>query len=148
MTEQDLDALNKDTSIPTVKFLSDCFLSTPEDEPDPNLAQTVSLGSRRSRSDPSKLRYDLIPPEAEAAIASVLTFGASAYGDRNWERGLPWMETVASLRRHLAAFVAGEDLDPESGLPHVNHVVTNAAFLATMTKRRPDLDDRPLGVQL
>jgi hypothetical protein len=148
MTDQDLEALAKDTSIPTVKFLSDCFLSTPETSPDPKPTQTVSLGFRQSRADAFKLRYDLIPPEAEAALASVLTFGASKYNDRNWELGLPWMETVASLRRHLAAFVAGEDLDPESGLPHVAHIITNAAFLVTMTKRRPDLDDRPHGVIL
>ena len=99
------------------------------------------LGSRECRTNPDKLRYELIPPEAEEALAAVLTYGAKKYSARNWEAGLPWSETVGSLRRHLAAFIRGEFNDPESGLPHTGHILANAAFLHTMAVRRPDLDD-------
>lgn len=66
-------------------------------------------------------------------------------GARNWEKGLPWSETIGSLRRHLNAFMSGETIDPESGLPHVYFMLTNAAFLVTMVERRPDLNDLPWG---
>ena len=39
---------------------------------------------------------------------------------------------VAELLRHLMAYQAGERRDPESGMPHLWHVATNAAFLVAL----------------
>lgn len=109
----------------------------------PEYTADLHLGNRNCRVEP-KLRYDLIPPEADHALAAVLTYGATKYAPRNWEKGLRWSEDIiGSLKRHLAAFEEGEVLDPESGLPHVWHVQTNAAMLVTMAERRPDLNDLP-----
>ena len=38
------------------------------------------------RANKGKLRFDLIPPEMDKAVAEVLTQGATKYGDRNWEK--------------------------------------------------------------
>lgn len=69
-------------------------------------------------------------------------------GTRNWEKGLPWSETLGSLRRHLNAFTRGDLIDEESGLPHAWHLLTNAAMLVTMIERRPDLNDFPWAKEL
>lgn len=35
----------------------------------------------------------------------------------------------AALLRHVMAWRSGESNDPESGMPHLWHVLTNAAFM-------------------
>lgn len=95
--------------------------------------------------DAGKLRFDLLPPEWEQGLAQVMTMGAAKYADRNWEKGLDWGRRYSSLRRHLNAFWAGEDFDPESGLHHLVHVAWNALAIYTFTKTHPEYDDRVKG---
>lgn len=78
--------------------------------------------------DKGKLRYGLIPPQATKAIAEVLTYGAKKYKPNNWQLGEP-DRYVDALYRHLEAWRAGEKLDPESGLSHLAHAITNISFL-------------------
>lgn len=100
------------------------------------------------KDDVGKPRMDLIPPEVPYALGRVLEFGAHKYADRNWEKGFAWGRSVAALKRHLAAWEAGQDIDPESGMPHLWHVLTNAAFLTTFEARGTGTDDRPKGCAL
>ena len=93
--------------------------------------------------DSGKLRMDLIPPDAVEALARILTDGAVKYGCRNWEKGMAWSRPYAALLRHLLAWCGGQDIDPESGHPHLWHVLTNAAFLVAYEQRNIGEDDRP-----
>lgn len=95
------------------------------------------------RYNTGKLRYDLVHPEAHKRMVEILTKGAEKYAERNWEKGMSWMSVVASLKRHLAAFEAGEDRDKESGLLHMDHVAANAHFLSAYYNLYPQGDDRP-----
>ena len=81
--------------------------------------------------DSGKLMLDLIPPEATRALGEVLTYGAQKYGPNNW-RGVEPRRYEAALQRHLLAWKEGEQRDAESGLHHLKHVLTNAAFLVTL----------------
>lgn len=83
--------------------------------------------------------------EAKHAIegcSAILGFGANKYSRGNWRKGLKHTEICDSLLRHLTAYLAGEDIDPDSNLPHVDHVLCNALFLSEMTRTHPELDDR------
>lgn len=93
--------------------------------------------------DGGKLRMDLLPPDALEALARILTDGAVKYGPRNWERGMDWSRPYAALLRHLLAWWGGQDTDPESGHPHLWHVMTNAVFLVSYEQRNIGEDDRP-----
>lgn len=96
--------------------------------------------------DQGKLRLDLVPPEADEAIAGILGHSAATgkYEERNWEKGLGFMCVYGSVRRHYLAWLKGEDIDPESGLPHLDHALTDTAFLVTYAKRgMVGFDDRP-----
>jgi len=95
------------------------------------------------RFNEGKDRIDLVPESAINGIAKVLTFGARKYAENNWRLGMKWSKITSSLKRHLAAIDRGEDYDQESGLLHIDHVLTNAAFLKEYYKIYPEGDDRP-----
>lgn len=72
--------------------------------------------------------------KAMEAVAKVSEYGAKkyavAYSDQNWRRVEDAKNRYAdALARHFAAYVAGETHDPESGLPHLDHVSWNANAL-------------------
>lgn len=92
--------------------------------------------------DTHKPRMDLLPPELDTAVATVLTFGAAKYGDRNWENGMAWGRAYAAMRRHMNAWWSGEDNDPESGMPHTWHAACCVAFLIAYQSRGIGRDDR------
>ncbi len=94
------------------------------------------------RFNQGKLRLDLVPQSAIDGIAQVLDFGAKKYEENNWRKGMAWSKITSSLKRHLAAIERGEDFDQESGLHHIDHVLTNAAFLKEYYKIYPQGDDR------
>lgn len=95
--------------------------------------------------DNGKPRMDLIPPEAMLALGAVLEVGARKYSGRNWELGFEWGRSDAALKRHLTAWEAGQDNDPETGMPHLWHVLANAVFLVTFEARKVGTDDRAKG---
>jgi hypothetical protein len=95
-----------------------------------------------ARYDSEKPRMDLVSPISIEGTATVLAFGAKKYADNNWRKGMKWGRTIASLLRHTYKFMAGEDIDPESGLPHVDHIACNAMFLQEYFRTSKDLDDR------
>lgn len=94
------------------------------------------------RFDQGKTRLDLLPPELLEGVGQVLSMGALKYAPRNWEKGMKWGRVYASLMRHLLAWQKGEKVDTESGLSHLWHVATNAAFLITYEARGIGEDDR------
>jgi len=95
-----------------------------------------------ARSDAGKARLDLLSPVAMEGTAQILGFGAVKYAAHNWRKGMAWSRCLASLMRHLLAFMGGEDYDKESGLPHIDHVACNVMFLQQYFRTNKDLDDR------
>ena len=81
--------------------------------------------------DKDKVRMDLVPLECIESIAKVLTYGADKYEENSWQE-LPdfWKRYKAALLRHLTALDKGELIDKESGLYHIDQVLTNAMFLS------------------
>ena len=91
--------------------------------------------------DQGKPRMDLLDPYAIDQLAHVLTFGAQKYAAHNWRKGLPKGRLIAAALRHLFSYLSGQDLDPESGLPHPAHAMCCCMFLLGLDHRL-DLDDR------
>lgn len=63
-------------------------------------------------------------------------------GEHNWRGGIAYSRLISAAYRHLGAINRGEDIDPESGLPHVYHLACNVMFLSWMMENKPELDDR------
>jgi hypothetical protein len=107
------------------------------ENPERQRAVTGAVKDNRSKS-----RMDLIPGVALVEVGKVLAHGAQKYKPNNWRLGLSWSQTMGSILRHLAAFSEGEDLDPESGLPHVAHAACQILFLLTYVTTETGIDDR------
>jgi len=86
--------------------------------------------------DAGKLRYDLIPPSATEALATILTYGAKKYKPNNWRNVKDPDRYIAAAMRHFEAYRAGEMNDAESGQPHLAHAMTNLSFLLEL-KHQP-----------
>lgn len=95
-------------------------------------------------SKTGKLRMDLVPPEAEEALARVFQYGANKHGERQWETG-SWKrsEIFAACKRHLNSLAKGEENDPESGLSHLDHALANLAILIAYRERDLGVKDFP-----
>lgn len=93
------------------------------------------------KNDTDKTRYELFPPEAMDAISQILTFGATKYGDRNWEKGMKWSRVYGALLRHLFAWASGIKEDEETRKSHLWHAGACLVFLITYEDRKIGTDD-------
>lgn len=101
--------------------------------------------SKFTKHDDGKLLMTSVTPEFRTGLAEVLTFGAAKYGKHNWKKGADYTRLLDSVYRHLAAFEMGQDMDPESGLPHLHHAATNIMFIAYFAanpEKYKQFDDR------
>lgn len=94
--------------------------------------------------DAGKCMVELVPTDVVLGWADVLTFGAMKYAARNWEKGMAWSRPFGAALRHLFKWWSGERLDPDSGLPHLDHAICNLGFLSAYEKRGVGEDDRPI----
>jgi hypothetical protein len=96
------------------------------------------------KADGGKPRTDLLPVGPLMDTAAVFAFGAKKYSDRNWELGFDWSRPYAALLRHLFAWWGGQDLDRETGLPHLAHAACCLMMLQEYASHSlAGNDDRP-----
>jgi hypothetical protein len=85
------------------------------------------------KDDKNKPMVDLVTPECILAMGDVLTFGAKKYAPNTWQN-VSSDKHYAAMMRHIMkwrkAKINGESaLDPETGLNHIWHAMTNCMFL-------------------
>lgn len=78
----------------------------------------------------SKVPMIVLPPVPLIHTAQVMRSGSVKYGPANW-RDEPIKESVyaSALERHLVRYLAGEDVDRDSGAPHLAHIAANCFIL-------------------
>ncbi len=85
--------------------------------------QSFETGAVRDAAA-DKPRPDLISPFADEREGEWMRLGALKYSEHNWEHGIPISRCIASLRRHLMAYMMGK-IDED----HMAAVRTNASFI-------------------
>ncbi len=83
-----------------------------------------------------------IDPQSLLVLGEVAGFGATKYARYNYLKGYAWSLSADACLRHLLQFLAGEDLDEESGLPHAAHVAWHGLALTSFLLRGIGTDDR------
>jgi hypothetical protein len=87
-----------------------------------------------------------IPPIAIKLEGAVMQTGGDKYGPFNWgEAGVVASTYYDAIQRHLLAWYAGENLDPESGLHHLAHVRACCGIVLDCVGMDNVEDDRPRG---
>lgn len=87
-------------------------------------------------------RHSLIPAEALNILAELYGKGAEKYADHNWRKGYEWSKSYDSMQRHATSFWAGEDIDPDTGMPNLACVAFHAFTLMIFANEQPQFDDR------
>lgn len=97
-------------------------------------------------SDPPFTKYDGEKPKlsivlsgfrALCGLAAVMWYGAKKYAKNNWKKATSPEDRqryIEAALRHLAARENGETVDPESGLPHIDHALCNLYFASELEK--------------
>jgi hypothetical protein len=105
--------------------------------------QAFTTGAVRDAA-PDKPRMELISPFAMLRLGNWLRIGAQKYADRNWEKGIPITRCIASLLRHVEAYLAGDQSED-----HPAAAMCNAMFIIHYEEMirqgvlPENLDDRP-----
>src|SRR6185295_6841615 len=88
------------------------------------------------RFNKGKPEWSLVDFQAFIPMVRVLEFGAQKYARDNWKNGLDMDQILDSMLRHIFAIIDGQDIDPESGLPHIGHIQCNTMFYAHFRKKK------------
>lgn len=98
-------------------------------------------GARRNKG---KIALSLIPFHLLAGCGRVFMGGKLKYAEWNWARGMRWSTCFDCALRHLFKWwFLGEDIDPESGEHHLDHVFANLFMLRHYVDNYKEGDDRP-----
>lgn len=92
--------------------------------------------------DNGKPDLSLIPYVAEVAMAEAFMYGSKKYGRYNYCSGHDLSKLIASAKRHISKFYAGEDKDEESGVHHLGHAMVNLAMILQEMSLGTLVDDR------
>lgn len=88
--------------------------------------------------------FSVIPTAALLHLGEVMKLGAKKYGPFNWrDTPVPIETYIDAAGRHLLSFQDGEDVDPESGMSHLAHIMACCAIIIDATENKMVQDDRP-----
>ena len=104
--------------------------------------ETMNVSPTGAQKAGNLERYDLLPAEPLRMLAEHYGRGALKYSDDNYRKGYDWRLSYAALNRHLWQFWAGEDIDAETGSPHLVAVAWHAFTLLEFIETHPEFDTR------
>ncbi len=99
-----------------------------------------AVNKQALRYNTGKPQYSQIDMQCLEPMVRVLEYGMKKYARNNWKKGFPETQLIDCLLRHVAAYLAGEETDPESGVSHVGHIQANAMFLGLKNNTK-DIDN-------
>lgn len=91
-----------------------------------------------------KVPFSTVPSEVTAEVGLAMLEGALKYGRHNYRSvGVRASVYYDAALRHLTAFWEGQDIDPDSGLPHIVKCLACLYVLRDSQHMGNWVDDRP-----
>jgi len=104
--------------------------------------QPLELSPSGAKFDVEKPMMALVPPLALQQVAQAFTYGHKKYGHLNYMHGgISFTRLLSASLRHITSFIAGEDLDPESNIPHWACACANLMMMGEHVMRGNTKDD-------
>lgn len=108
-------------------------------------ADAIDTGNPKDLIGSKKPPISLCPSGLLVPLSKVVQLGAKKYGKTNWRSTkVRYTVYVDAAFRHLLQALDGEDLDSESGQPHLAHVAACVAIVLDADAVGTLIDDRPL----
>lgn len=105
------------------------------DPKETNPKQAVGVG---------KVPFSTVPTQVMAEVGLAMMEGALKYGRHNYrEAGCRTSVYYDAAMRHMTAFWEGQDIDPDSGLPHIVKTIASLSVLRDCQLNGNAIDDRP-----
>lgn len=121
----------------------------PAEWDNPELAEDIARDNETKATNPkdaigsTKMPMHLWPGTASIMGGLALLDGMLKYGRSNWrEAGVRYTIYFDAAIRHLTAALEGEDVDPDSGLPHEAHALACLAIIVDARAAGELIDDR------
>ena len=80
------------------------------------------------RYNSGKPKWSLVHMQSLVPMIRVLEHGAEKYEPYNWKKPTERHTLIDSLQRHMADLIDGKEIDDDSGLPIIGHIMANAMF--------------------
>jgi len=110
----------------------------------PDVSQEVRVTDAKTGGQKGQklAQFSSLDPRSLLEVAKVAGFGARKYAHLNFTKGFDWNLAYDALQRHVHEFWAGNDIDEESGLPHMAHAAWQCLCLLTFSLRKRGTDNR------
>ncbi len=108
-------------------------------------APSVKLGPNPKQAyGDKKVAMHYVPPALLIYAALAFKEGVRKYGAYNWRSTrVEAMTYIGAVMRHVSAYLDGEDIDEESGKPHLALAIACLGILADTTEGGMLIDNRP-----
>jgi hypothetical protein len=91
-----------------------------------------------------KAPMDLVPAAGAIMSAPAHENGMRKYGAFNWrENPVQLMTYLGAIRRHMDAFIDGQDLAEDTGIHHLSHMLAGMNIIADALALGNLIDNRP-----
>lgn len=110
----------------------------------PPIKMADDLVNPKTLAGAKKVPLHLVPPSFIIQTSRAMELGAKKYGPYNWrDKAVPVLTYLAAAQRHILSYQDGEELDPESGAPHLAHAAACMAIVLDAQQVGMLIDDRP-----
>lgn len=125
------------------EVIDDLLMSGKEYGPEALFTEAGLAENPKEATGARKVQMHMVPAGALVEVAGVFEHGASKYGSYNWRvAGIKLNTYTGGIMRHLLAIMDGQDVDPESGLPHLAHIAAGALIALDAGSLGKLTDDR------